>query len=73
MEKVPDDHRPSILGSMSRLFELCPVLNPTQRNTRLVWDETIRIMFDLFDNVWENKPEIVVDHCVDITLPVCQL
>jgi len=42
----------------------------SERNTRLVWDETIRIMFDLFDNVWGDKPEIVVDHCVDITLPI---
>ncbi|KAH9041186.1 cytochrome P450 [Lactarius hengduanensis] len=41
-----------------------------KRNTRLVWDETIRIMFDLFDNVWGDSPEIVVDHCVDITLPI---
>jgi cytochrome P450 len=42
----------------------------SERNTRLVWDETIRIMFDLFDNVWGDKPEIVCDHCVDITLPI---
>ena len=27
-------------------------------------------MNDLFDNVWGNKSEIVVDRCVDITLPV---
>ena len=25
---------------------------------------------DLFNNVWEDKSEIVVDHCLDITLPV---
>ena len=41
-----------------------------QRNNKLVWDETIRIMMDLFNNVWEDKSEIVVDHCLDITLPV---
>ena len=41
-----------------------------QRNNKLVWDETIRIMEDLFDNVWGDRSEIVVDHCVDITLPV---
>ena len=41
-----------------------------QRNTRLVWDETIRIMFDLFDNVWGDRPEIMLDHCLDITFPV---
>lgn len=27
-------------------------------------------MEDLFDNVWGDKSEVVVDHCVDITLPV---
>ncbi|KAN0136291.1 cytochrome P450 monooxygenase [Lactarius tabidus] len=42
----------------------------SERNTRLVWDETIRIMFDLFENVWGDKPEVVLDHCLDITLPV---
>ena len=35
-----------------------------------MWDETIRIMNDLYDNVWADRSEIVVDHCVDITLPV---
>ena len=29
-------------------------------------------MFDLFDNVWGDKPEVVLDHCIDITLPVAQ-
>ncbi|KAI9438742.1 cytochrome P450 [Lactarius indigo] len=42
----------------------------SERNTRLVWDETVRIMFDLFDNVWGDNPKIVLDHCVDITLPI---
>ena len=27
-------------------------------------------MNDLFDNVWGDRSEIIVDHCVDITLPV---
>ena len=27
-------------------------------------------MSDLFDNVWSDKSEIIVDHCADITLPV---
>lgn len=27
-------------------------------------------MLDLFDNVWIDQDEIVVDHCVDITLQV---
>ena len=25
---------------------------------------------DMFDNVWGDNSEVVVDHCVDITLPV---
>ena len=35
-----------------------------------MWDETVRIMNDLFDNVWGDRSEVVVDHCVDTTLPV---
>jgi hypothetical protein len=31
---------------------------------------TIRIMMDMFDNVWGDRSEVVVDHCVDITLQV---
>ena len=57
--------------------EVCPELRPSlnpdydrQRNNKLVWGETIRIMNDLFDNVWGDRSEVVVDHCVDITLPV---
>ena len=44
-----------------------------QKNNKLVWDETVRIMTDLFDNVWGDRSEVVVDHCADITLPVCSL
>ena len=35
-----------------------------------MWDETLLIMRDLFENVWGDQPEVVVDHCVDVTLPV---
>jgi hypothetical protein len=41
-----------------------------QKNNKLVWDETIQIMVDLFDNVWGDRSEVVVDHCLEITLPV---
>ena len=27
-------------------------------------------MLELFDTAWTGKDEIVVDHCVDLTLPV---
>ena len=70
MEKVPNSHRPGLLGGMYLLSKSPFFKRDPQRNTRLVWDETIRIMFDLFDNVWGDKPEIVLDHCLDITLPV---
>ncbi|KAH9998670.1 cytochrome P450 [Russula vinacea] len=42
----------------------------SEKNNKLVWDETIRIMMDLFDNVWGDRSEVVVDHCVDVTLPI---
>jgi len=42
----------------------------TQRNNQLVWDETSLIMLDMFNNTWGSQKEIVVDHCVDITLQI---
>jgi len=41
-----------------------------QRNNRLVWDETLKIMKGLFEDVWGGKDVITVDHCLDFTLPV---
>ena len=42
-----------------------------QRNNRLVWDETIKIMNGLFDEVWAGKDVISLDHTLEITLAVC--
>ncbi|KAA1472086.1 cytochrome P450 [Dentipellis sp. KUC8613] len=42
----------------------------SERNNKLVWDETVKIMVDMFDNVWKNQLEVTVDHCVEITLPI---
>ncbi|KAK1230974.1 hypothetical protein PQX77_005906, partial [Marasmius sp. AFHP31] len=39
------------------------------RNNKLVWDETVRIVLDLFDSVWMNK-DVEVDHVIDVTLPI---
>lgn len=36
----------------------------------MVWEETMKIMTDLFDNVWGSKQEIAVDNAIDVTLPV---
>ena len=74
MEKVPSDRRSGLLrGTVcERLLKLPFSQCDPQKNTRLVWDETVRIMFDLFDDVWGDSPEIVLDHCLEITLPVGQ-
>ncbi|KAJ3769707.1 cytochrome P450 [Lentinula raphanica] len=42
----------------------------SDRNNKLIWDETVRIMLNLFDNVWESQESVVIDHAVDITLPI---
>ncbi|GJE97102.1 cytochrome P450 [Phanerochaete sordida] len=43
----------------------------SEPNNRLVWTETVKIMLDLFDNVWGSQDTVTVDHVVDsITLPV---
>ncbi|XP_006455974.1 hypothetical protein AGABI2DRAFT_121882 [Agaricus bisporus var. bisporus H97] len=42
----------------------------SERNNRLVWDEAVMTMNDIFDNAWENKERVVVDNFLDITLPV---
>ncbi|KAF8638029.1 hypothetical protein AX16_010661 [Volvariella volvacea WC 439] len=39
------------------------------RNNKLVWNETVKIVSDMFDQVWENR-DYFTDHCVDITLPI---
>ncbi|KAJ3514323.1 hypothetical protein NLJ89_g2441 [Agrocybe chaxingu] len=42
----------------------------SDRNNKLVWDESVKIMEGLFTDVWGDKDAITVDHCVDITLPI---
>ncbi|KAF8804431.1 cytochrome P450 [Phlegmacium glaucopus] len=42
----------------------------SERNNRLVWDETVQIMKGLFDEVWAGKDVISVDHAVEITFPI---
>ncbi|KAJ3984113.1 cytochrome P450 [Lentinula detonsa] len=42
----------------------------SDRNNKLIWDETVRIILDLFDNVWGSQESIVIDHALDITLPI---
>ncbi|KAH6912980.1 614/534 cytochrome P450 [Coprinopsis sp. MPI-PUGE-AT-0042] len=40
------------------------------RNNKLVWGEAVRVIADLFDEVWQDQNEIEVDHCLELTLPI---
>ncbi|OJA18658.1 hypothetical protein AZE42_11162 [Rhizopogon vesiculosus] len=42
----------------------------SERSNRLVLDATTQIMLELFDTVWTGKNEVVIDHAVDLTLPM---
>ena len=63
-ERLPLRHSQRyVLSAVCRLFA-SPIKaeRDYQRNNRLVWDETIWIMMDMFNNVWGDKYEVVVDH-----------
>jgi cytochrome P450 len=45
----------------------------TEKNYRMVWSETVRIMQDLLDVKWKRAKEIRVENVVDITVPVSWL
>ena len=42
-----------------------------QSNNKLVWDETIKIMNGLFNDVWAGKDVVSLDHIAETTLAVC--
>ena len=42
-----------------------------QKNNKLVWDETVKILDDLFENVWGGKDLVEIDNITDLTVPVC--
>ncbi|KAF7332987.1 Cytochrome P450 [Mycena venus] len=42
----------------------------SEKNFNLVWDETVKIMLDLFDNTWKGKDTLEIGHCLDVTLPI---
>lgn len=41
-----------------------------QRNNRLVWEETTRVVEDLFEKVWGDADEVVLDNAYEVTLQV---
>ncbi|KAI0326146.1 cytochrome P450 [Cubamyces sp. BRFM 1775] len=45
----------------------------SERNNRLVWDETINIVEDMFQNVWGDKDVVEVGHILDMTVGITQL
>ncbi|TCD65735.1 hypothetical protein EIP91_002264 [Steccherinum ochraceum] len=42
----------------------------SERNNRLVWDETVGVMNELFETVWGGKTEIESDHALLVTMPI---
>ncbi|KAF9048947.1 614/534 cytochrome P450 [Panaeolus papilionaceus] len=42
----------------------------TERNNKLVWEETTRVMNELFEGEWKGQQSITVDHCLNITHPI---
>ena len=56
-----------VTGSLIEYFYFC------KRNNKLVWDETVKIMNGLFNEVWAGKDVISLDHALEITLSVCIL
>ncbi|PCH40910.1 cytochrome P450 [Wolfiporia cocos MD-104 SS10] len=42
----------------------------SERNNRLVWDETISIVQELCQVVWKGQNEIAIDNIVDLTVPM---
>ncbi|KAI0760164.1 cytochrome P450 [Fomes fomentarius] len=45
----------------------------SEKNNRLVWDETINILQDMFKNVWGDKDVVEVDHVMEVTVPITLL
>ncbi|KZT71520.1 cytochrome P450 [Daedalea quercina L-15889] len=42
----------------------------SERNNRLVWDETVAIVRELCQGVWAGKRDIPVSNVVDLTVPI---
>ncbi|KZV66717.1 cytochrome P450 [Peniophora sp. CONT] len=42
----------------------------SESNSRLVWDETSRVVYDLIDNVWKRADTVHIDHVLEVTLPI---
>ncbi|KIJ53679.1 hypothetical protein M422DRAFT_775709 [Sphaerobolus stellatus SS14] len=45
----------------------------SERNNRFVWDETMRVLDDMFDSWGRDTPEIFTDNLAKITKPIALL
>ena len=73
MEALPQGLRPGFLrGAPVPILSFIDVLisDWEQRNNKLVWDETVRILKDLFENVWGDEEAIELDNVMDVTVQV---
>lgn len=70
VEKVQEDFGTILLrGGFCHTSQGPPSHLRDQKNNRLVWEETLHVVDDLVENIWENS-DATVDHGVNITLPV---
>lgn len=72
MEEVQENLCSSVYrGQRSQVREYTALSDDYyQPNNKLVWEEAILVINDLFDNVWGDKKEVVVEHILDIFMPV---
>ncbi|KAI0819406.1 cytochrome P450 [Trametes gibbosa] len=45
----------------------------SEGNNKLVWDESLRVVEDMFQTAWEDKDVVEIDHVLDITVPITLL
>lgn len=57
-------------GELWRRYKKLTAPAFNDRNNKFVWVEAVRVIADLFDDVWGDQKEIEVDHCLDLTLPI---
>lgn len=73
MEKVQKDLCPQFhRGELWTLHRYCARVElwPFQRNNKLVWDETLRVVAELFEEVWGAEDKVQVEDATDITRSV---
>ncbi|KAH6912981.1 614/534 cytochrome P450 [Coprinopsis sp. MPI-PUGE-AT-0042] len=57
-------------GELWRRYKKLTAPAFNDRNNKLVWVEAVRVIADLFDEVWQDQKEIEVEHCLELTLPI---